>query len=79
MKQLVHLKEVLAEPDLPSVLAAPLQDAVSVVWPAIRAAQQAGDFDAAERIIRDALAGAMPYTIAIFEARAASAKSGELQ
>ncbi|MER8745845.1 hypothetical protein NKH54_22575 [Mesorhizobium sp. M1004] len=74
-----HLKQMLDDPDLPSVLAAPLQDAVSHVWPAIRAAQQAGDFDAAERIVREALDGAMPHTIAIFEARVASATGDKFQ
>ena len=73
MKQLVHLKAVLAEPDLPSVLSAPLKDAVSLVWSEIRAAQDAGDFDLAEKIIREALDGAMPQTLAIFEARVAAA------
>ncbi|ESZ77605.1 MULTISPECIES: hypothetical protein [unclassified Mesorhizobium] len=72
-----HLKQMLNGPDLPSVLAAPLQDAISHVWPSIRKAQRSGDFELAEMLIRHALEGAMPTTIAIFEARAASA-IGEL-
>lgn len=72
-----HLKQMLNEPDLPSVLAAPLKDAISHVWPSIRKAQRSGDFELAEMLIRHALEGAMPTTIAIFEARAASA-IGEL-
>ncbi|ESZ17796.1 hypothetical protein X735_12580 [Mesorhizobium sp. L2C085B000] len=72
-----HLKQMLNEPDLHSVLAAPLKDAISHVWPSIRKAQRSGDFELAEMLIRHALEGAMPTTIAIFEARAASA-IGEL-
>ena len=79
MKQLVHLKAVLAEPDLPSVLSAPLKDAVSLIWPEIRAAQRAGDFHLAEKIIREALDGTMPQTIAIFEARVAATKGDKFQ
>ncbi|MER9761596.1 hypothetical protein [Mesorhizobium sp. M0138] len=70
-------RAMLADPALPSVLAAPLKDAISHVWPSIRKAQRSGDFELAEMLIRHALDGAMPTTIAIFEARAASA-IGEL-
>ena len=77
MKQ--QLNAVLPEPDLPSVLSAPLKDAVSLVWSEIRTAQRAGDFDLAEKIIREALDGAMPQTIAIFEARVAATKGDKFQ
>ena len=77
MKQ--QLKAVLAAPDLPAVLSAPLKDAVSLVWAEVRTAQRAGDFDLAEKIIREALDGAMPQTIAIFEARVAATKGDKFQ
>ncbi|MER9622698.1 hypothetical protein NKI98_14870 [Mesorhizobium sp. M0222] len=70
---------MLADPALPDVLAQPLVDAISFVWPSIRKAQRSGDFDLAEMLIRHALEGAMPTTISIFEARAASATGDKFQ
>ncbi|MER9810416.1 hypothetical protein [Mesorhizobium sp. M0167] len=69
---------MLADPALPGVLAQPLIDAISFVWPEIRAAQRAGDFERAEKLAHKALEGATPQTIAIFESRV-SAINGEIQ
>lgn len=77
--QLKRYRAMLADPALPSVLATPLKDAISQVWPSIRKAQRSGDFELAEMLIRHALDGAMPTTIAIFEARVASATGDKFQ
>jgi hypothetical protein len=75
---IVRLKAVLDQPDLSSALSAPLIEAMSLVWPEIQTAQRAGDFVLAEKLAREALEGATPQTIAIFESRVA-AINGELQ
>jgi hypothetical protein len=78
MKHLKQYKAMLDAPDLSSALSAPLIAAMSLVWPAIRTAQRAGDFVLAEKLAREALEGATPQTIAIFESRVA-AINGDLQ
>ncbi|MES0176875.1 hypothetical protein [Mesorhizobium sp. M0006] len=78
-RKIRSLRAVLSPDDLPSALSAPLKDAISHVWPSIRKAQRSGDFELAEMLIRHALDGAMPTTIAIFEARVASATGDKFQ